>query len=107
MHVRVSDTQLIPPPQIEASGSILPAVVHPLLLAYMLDAYWLSEMQVILDNGGLNSASIVGKQGVAAPVSSHLWDSCAFIYQLLQNCVNASFLVVDWRACTDIMQLTY
>jgi hypothetical protein len=42
---------------------------------------------------GIPSAGMVGKQGVAAPVSSRLVCQPCFICQLLHHCVNASLLL--------------
>jgi hypothetical protein len=41
----------------------------------------------------LYSADMVGKQGVAAPVSSRLVCQPCFMCQLLHHCVNASLLL--------------
>jgi hypothetical protein len=56
-------------------------------------------MQVILDDSKVylkfSLAGMVGKQGVAALVSSQFWDIVqqCYICQLLHHCVNASLLL--------------
>jgi hypothetical protein len=44
---------------------------------------------------GIPTAGMVGKQGVAAPVSSRLVCQPCFLCQLLHHCVNASLLILD------------
>jgi hypothetical protein len=49
---------------------------------------------------GIPSAGMVGKQGVAATVSSRLVCQPCFICQLLHHCVNASLLLCMHACCT-------
>jgi hypothetical protein len=43
--------------------------------------------------GMLSAGTMVGQQGVAAPVGGRCWDSCALYSQLLHHCVNSSLLL--------------
>jgi hypothetical protein len=58
---------------------------------------WLSDVQVMSCSTpmrfGIPSAGMVGKQGVAAPVSSRLVCQPCFMCQLLHHCVNDSLLL--------------
>jgi hypothetical protein len=66
-------------------------------------------MQVMLDTYevGIPSAGMVGKQGVAAPVSSRLVCQPCFMCQLLHHCVNASLLLYKISNCVNASLLLY
>jgi hypothetical protein len=51
---------------------------------------------------GIPSAGMVGKQGVAAPVSSRLVCQPCFMCQLLHHCVNDSLLLYNYAESNHV-----